>query len=386
MNTAGQKTRRGRLRLVLWILLGVVVLSLGYCSLVPPPAKIKFTYPQAEKDRQLTEAFWKYYQAQDTAIVKNADCGDDLAHDIPGSPYTAEELKQKRRAATTAPPASSHAETDLICRFEDYLQQNPSDPQATVILSAMYMWRVQKNVEPVATEVDLHEARHHANQAVLVGNELASGFWASPTMLLGFMTDNEDYKKTAYDALVDHTLRFASFHGYIEGAVLSGVLTPEHKDYKWAAVSFMENLETCFFGNKMRGVIELPQGMKMNNLVLNAVAAVAKLTGRPWCYNNDAAPFNVQGLFLSQGDAYAKEGKFELARVAYQNAIDSPNSANWRYTDEMRYRIANMEKLKPLWIRDSGKFPVPQDPPPMIFQAEWYCASCHQHAANYPDT
>ncbi|MGB5290763.1 MAG: hypothetical protein WBN41_04870 [Lysobacterales bacterium] len=385
MNSVERNARRGRVRTILWVLLGLFFVSLTYCSLATPPASIHFDYPHAEEDPQLTKSFWKYYQQQNTSIVANTDCGENLAHPIPNAPFSAETLKQKRRNSSHDPATNSHSEMDLICKFEEYVHGNPKDPQATAILSAMYMWRAQKGVEPVAIDVDLYEAQFHAKQAVDAGNDLASGFWASPTMLLGYITDNDDYKKSAYEALVEHSLEFASFHGYIEGAVLSGVLTPDHKDYKWAAVSFMENLETCFFGNKLRGVIQLPQDMKINNLVMNAIATIARVTGRPWCYNNDAAPFNIEGLYLSQGDAYAKEGKFELARIAYQNAIDSPNSENWHYIDHTRYRLANMEKMTPPWVRDSGKFPVPQDPPPMIFQAEWYCASCHQHATNYPN-
>jgi hypothetical protein len=380
----------------LWlILLGIICLPLAYCTIAKPPPKIPFPYPPGSPDSaQLDQEFWRIFQRQDVAAVVDSNCDADLAHSMDGVSDSAAQLAERR---LNAPPpqmlqqSNAGSDTDrardLICRFERLLAEHPKEQTAAVILSAMYMWRVQSGIHPPVTDLDLHEARHHATQSVNNGNDLAGGFEASPTWLLGFINDDMDYKEKAYQQLVHDTLKFPTFHGYIEGAVLSGMLNPEHPeppfDYKWVAISFMENIETCLAGNKLRGVFKLPEGMAMNRFFMNSSALVSRLTGRGYCYNTDVAPFNIQGLFVTQGDAYLKAGNIGYARVAYQNALTAPNSENWRFANEVQMRLDDMDGMRKKFLEDSGKIGVSQEPTAMIFQAQWYCAACHEHPTNY---
>lgn len=384
-----RKVRRGLIALVLVS----VCLPLAYCALVPPPAEIAYPYPQASDNAQaLLDEFWPIFQRQDVAALADTRCGAEVAHALADVDSTPQELAEMRR---NAPPPELAADarsdpnrpSDLICRFERLVKAQPTDQTATVVLSAMYMWRVQSQIQPAMIELDLREARHHAAQSVANGNTLAGGFEASPAWILGALKGNRDDEQTAYERLVRDTLGFPTFHGYIEGAVLSGMLNPEQPDpafdYNWAAVSFMENIETCLIGNKLRGFVQLPEGMQMNNFFLNTTAFVSKITHRGYCYNTDVAPFNIQGLFVTQGDAYLKEGKLEYAKVAYENALRSPNTENWGYADQVELRLAQMERLQSKFLEDSGKVRAPQEPTAMIFQATWYCAACHQHPTNF---
>ncbi|MFK8029016.1 MAG: hypothetical protein AB8G18_02145 [Gammaproteobacteria bacterium] len=366
-----------------WLtLLAITILPLAYCSIAPPPATIDYPYPQGSPGTaELLDEFWEIFQRQDVDAVVSTACLPEASHPIKGVATTAE---QHYDIKSRFPPPRNDSERlrNIVCQFEDFLQKNPDDPTAQVVLSAMYMWRVQSMVHPPMTEFDLHEARHHAANSVKAGSPMAGGFEASPTWILGFLNNDTALKKAAYDQLVRDTLEFPTFHGYIEGAVLSGMLNPDEPEppfeYKWVAVSFMENIETCMLGDKMRGIIQLPEGLKMSKLTFNAMAVIAKITKRGYCYNTDVSPFNMQGLYITQGDGYLKDGNYKYAKVAYENALNSPNKENYRYAHQVQMRLDDMEGMRQKFLNDSGKMGVDQHPSAMIFQAKWYCAACHQ--------
>jgi hypothetical protein len=262
--------------------------------------------------------------------------------------------------------------------------RDPGDETLANLLAAAYVWRAQSGVAPGDVDRDLFEARHHARHAVREGNQLAGGFEAAATWLIGFRLGDDAEKSAAYAQMVRDTLSFAAFHGFVEGASLSGMLDPEQPDprfdYDWAGVSFMENLETCIAGSPMRGRFELPEGMRMSRFVINAAWVLARVTGRGYCYNNAAAPYNFMGLFVAQGDAYLKRGDVALARVAYENALASPNAETWPHAPRVRERLADLEGARRAFRQHSGMLPAPQQPHVMMMQAEWYCATCHQSA------
>lgn len=353
-----------------------LIFVVGWMAFVPAPDQIPFPHPEARPPaRADTRLFWEALHGGHTIAVTGMDCG--TRHGLPaGTPAPAP-------SATAPVPddpdiARFHG---LLCRLEADFEQQPDDPQLPGILAAAYNWRAQLGVHPAQTVRDLHEGRHHAWQAVDNGNRYAAGFRASPTWLLGFVTEDADLKSQGYDWLKTDTIEWAAFHGYIEGALLSAMLDPRRDDleydYDWALVSYMQNLEGCLWGESFLRRIHLPQGMRVDPFVMNLVSRLSVLRGAGWCYNNPAAPFNVPGLYLSQGDAYLKAGQMEYARIAYENAVASPNAANWPLLPRVQARLADMEAAREKFLADSGRFPVEQEPVAMMPQADWFCSTCH---------
>jgi hypothetical protein len=111
---------------------------------------------------------------------------------------------------------------------------------------------------------------------------------------------------------------------------------------------------------------------------MNLISRVSILSGRGYCYNNTAAPFNIPGLYITQGDAYLKDGQMKYARIAYENALAAPNAAYWAQADEVHIRLSDMDGTRKKFLQDSKAFSVPQKPTAMVAQATWFCASCHQ--------
>ena len=363
------------LKHILWGIAGIAVIGLLYLALATPPTTVPLAYPADKDHPELYEEFWKNFQSSDVSMVANTNCAEAKpVYDAEGDFQLADKGDE----------TDTERLRDVICTLEELVAADPNNPVATVILSAMYMWRVQEQISPEHITPDLHKARQHANQSVKAGNIYAGGFEASPTWLLGFLLDDAALRDAAWQQMVDDTLRFTTFHGYVEGALLSGMINPENNstpyDYNWALVSFQENIETCIVGDSLRGVIELPEGMRMNRFLFNVLAMLSTVSGRGWCYNSQVAPFNIQGLYITQGDAYLKKGDFKLAKVAYENALKSPNIENWDYADEVRYRLDNMTAARNKFLNDNGRVGVDQKPTAMVLQAEWYCASCHAHS------
>jgi hypothetical protein len=143
----------------------------------------------------------------------------------------------------------------------------------------------------------------------------------------------------------------------------------------------MENIEACLFGRVLSKHYDLLTGVRMNRFMFNAIANWARLKGRVSnCYNNTVAPFNMQGMYLSQGDVYLKAGNFKLARMAYENTLVAPNVENWQFTDLVHWRLANMQKAREKFIADSGKFNVDTQPVTILGQSTYYCSSCHANS------
>lgn len=357
-NAVSDKPKSGRRHRGRWLLLTSVVVLLGYCSFVPPPARISMDYPLAAGEAEaVTREFWTEFQADRFASVQRTDCPDGIVeHDAGGTP-------------------------DMICRLEAAAAVEPGDVQLPNIVAAGYNWRVQRRVLPEDSENDLRAGRRWAAAAVSNGNPMAAGFEASPTWLLGFLLDSDSLKVEAYREMVSDTQNFPAFHGFVEGASLPPMLNPEAPDprfeYENAIQAFLENIDACFFGEGVFRWLHAPEGMKMNRFLFNAGAFVSWISKRQYCYNNPAAPFNMQGLYIAQGDAYLKQGNSEMARVAYENALASPNGDNWVFADAVRYRLENMEETRQKFLADSGLLHPDPEPVIMVAQSSWYCASCH---------
>jgi hypothetical protein len=371
---------RGRSRRWIAALALLALAPLLYCALAEPPAEIRYPVPLAAGELEaLTAEWWRLFHAHDSGAVRSAACR--VAHaPLPGAPALAD--AEAGLPPVGAPPPAAQGD-DLLCRLEAAVERHPDDPLLPTVLGAAYLWRAQVRADPGSMDHDLHEARHHAGQGVRNGNPLAGGFEAAPTFMLGFLTGDDALKRKGYDQLVGDTLEFAAFHGYIEGALMAAMLDPEKDqgfDYDWAIVSIMENLETCLVGSRLRGVFRLPEGLVMNRFIFNAVAAIASISGRGYCYNNSTAPFNMQGMYVTQGDAYLKNGDLELARIAYRNALASPNAASWPYRDQVEIRLADLEGTRRKFLADSGRMDISEEPTAMVVQSSWYCGSCHYAA------
>jgi len=195
----------------------------------------------------------------------------------------------------------------------------------------------------------------------------------------GYQSNTHQLKERAYAMMVHNTESFPAFHGYVEGAHLSVFLDPvkDASRYEWAVESFTGSLESCLIGHYLGKPFELPEGLRMNRVTFNVVYWIVKAMGRTYCYNSTVSPFNMQGMYLTQGDAYLKRGDMEYALAAYENALAAPNSENWPYADEVLYRIEHLEESHRKFLADSGKLIVDEEPVAMNAQASKYCVSCH---------
>ncbi|GEM_PF-5394372 len=380
-------SKPSRKRRILLIAVALFALPALYCAVVPAPKTLDFPTPVAGNHVELSQHFWKVFHAQDTDQLLSDECR--TAHRLPA-------LERKLAGLPLQPdlpPVAAAGRRDvtrrddgdadsLLCRLEDAILESPEDAVLATITAAAYNWRAQARVIPDQMIEDLHEGRHHAKRGVELGSPLAGGFQAAPTWLLGFITEDEEYRTVAHTQFVDDTLKFPSFHAFIEAATMAGMLDPQWKhpefDYGWAIVSMMEQLETCMFGDGAFTKIQLPEGMKLNNFMHNVIAGIVKISGRGYCYNSEAVPYNFPGMFIAQGDIYLKKGQFEYARVAYENALNSPNSENYPYRKDIHIRLNDMEGMMAKFNRESGTMDIDEHPTAMVVQSSWYCASCHQ--------
>ncbi|MDX2166679.1 MAG: hypothetical protein SF182_06430 [Deltaproteobacteria bacterium] len=92
------------------------------------------------------------------------------------------------------------------------------------------------------------------------------------------------------------------------------------------------------------------------------------------CFNDGLAPHNLEGTFLFFGDVYAKAGRVEAARNAYQTSFDVGRQSGWRaeFLAEVQQRLddlpANVARFQ-----DAD----PDNDPPMLGVANRGCAHCH---------
>ena len=332
-----------------------VIFGLAYCTFTPAPDVAYRAYPLSTGDsKAISEQFWKEFQANNVAAIAPSDCETN--------------------------PTAGAAET-LACSLIAASDSHPEDSNLSILVTGLYLWRVQTGLYPDLLVEDLKVAIKYGKSSTANGNRYAPGFLASAEWLLAIKTDDDALGRTAVKAFIQDSKDWPAFHTFIEVEQLSTRLRPDEKrfgvDYATAEDSFKHMLAACIFGDLTPGWLRLPASMKINNLLMNIMYVLTKINGQGICYNNDPAPYGLPGTYIVAGDMYLKKGDYKTAFTLYNNTPETPNFENWDYQDLAYDRMTNLEAYEKQFLLDSGKILGSNQNMAMAGQSEFYCKMCH---------
>ena len=333
----------------------LIIFGLTYCSFKPAPDMAYRAYSLGKGDsKAVSERFWQEFQADNIAAITPSDCEDN--------------------------PTGAEGET-LPCVLMAASNADPADSHLSLLVTGLYLWRVQTNLYPELLEQDLKTAIKYGESSTENHNRFGPGFLASAQWLLAMHTDDDALSKTAAKAFIKDSQDWPAFHTFIEVEQVSKRLSPGEEEfgvsYAMAEDSFNYMLAACVFGDLTPTWLRLPPKMKANNLIWNIMYVLTRINGEGICYNNNPAPYGLPGTYIVAGDMHLKKGDFSTAYALYSNSPRTPNFENWSYQHLAYDRMRNMQTYHEEFLKDSGKIMGANQKMAMAGQSEFYCKMCH---------
>jgi hypothetical protein len=198
-------------------------------------------------------------------------------------------------------------------------------------------------------------------------HRLVPGFIASSQCLLGALDHNAGLFDDAYRQLLQNTHDFPQFNGFVQGSVVSGMVSRCDYRYGSSIDGYFASITSC-------AGIPLPRFWPHAGRLGYGIV-YERSRHCPLCYNTCIAPHNLEGSFLGLGDAYLKQGRLCQARTAYRSVRRVPSYGCWKFKDQLETRLANLKPLACKFEADTGQFDVTE--PAMLVQSRYACTGCH---------
>lgn len=253
---------------------------------------------------------------------------------------------------------------------------SPPDPVLSSILSGAHLWRfiTRQRSDLGRTEViqALQASRHYGEEAVrLAPNDRTA---TAPSVVsvaawsLNVLEAHPESNAQVHIDILERTMVYPAFAGFIQGWLLGALLPAGGQDTVQVELGYNMVLEGC------ASPLPLPDPPRFNKLIHTLFAL--RVWGTPVCYENVAAPHNIEGMFLAMGDSWLKSGDLQRAQLWYQNVKTAPNYDTWRYKELLEDRLAHLEHYRDKFIADSGLI-LGVTEPAMQFQSATSCGVCH---------
>jgi len=252
-------------------------------------------------------------------------------------------------------------------------QENPNDQTVTLLLGICHLWKFEERgraqtPDPAITQHLFLGLRLCERARELDPNHrLIPGFIAQASWLAGIVQSDPARLEQTYCDLLQNTKAYPQFHGFLQGWVLSAMLSECDPRYPKAIDGYQATIDSCIG-------FPAPRNFPIAGPVVYSILA-KRGQKHTVCYNTCVAPHNLEGTFLGFGDAYLKQGKIKQARIAYESVKRAPSYPSWQYKDLLEARLGNLPTLKLKFRAETGQLDVTE--PAMSFQSCFACAVCH---------
>lgn len=264
----------------------------------------------------------------------------------------------------------------IIEKLTRAYEVNDTDETLIALLGGAHIWRFSmrnrlgKTAEEMQKDLELGVMYAERNMKLYPENRTstAPSMAATSNWQLAVINDDQKLLDTTHMKILANSEIWPEFAAFMQGWILAAMLEPSDEFYATDHLGYMFMLDQC-------AGFRLPDAVKFNKF-MHSMYSIKSLT-KPECYNNTIAPHSIEGTLLSVGDAWVKEGKYDLASVWYNNAKTSPTYDSWKYKDLLEDRLARLEYFENKFVADSGKLDVEE--PAMSYQSEISCGLCHTH-------
>lgn len=271
---------------------------------------------------------------------------------------------------------SAEALPEVLAELTAAHDAGPSDPLLSTILAGAHLWRfITRHRTGLSRDevVEALEASHrYGEEAIRLdpGDDTAT---APSIVSLTSWTLNELQGRPEANAAVDidvleRSLVYPEFAGFIQGWLLGAMHKPGDRYFDQVELGYDVVLDAC------ASPLPIPDPPRFNKL-LHTIFAL-RVCRAPVCYENVAAPHNIEGMFFAMGDAWLKAGDIERARIWYENVKTGPRYDSWKYSELLEDRLSNLERYRRKFLDDTGKI-LDVTEPAMQFQSEHSCGVCH---------
>jgi len=247
-------------------------------------------------------------------------------------------------------------------------------PVMSNLLGAAHLWRFQerRRIQKTAAEMrdDLVRAAEYADMSLAAdpSNEFAPAIRVTARWQLAVLDGKPEELPAIELEILENTQAVPSFHGFVQGWLLSAMLPVGSPNYRESPEGFQLLSSAC-------AGFTTPPNQKFNGLIY-AFLAIRSWAIDRLCYNNPVAPHNLEGTFLATGDMKVKQGLFDEARIWYGNAQAAPTYSTWPSRHMVEQRMASdFKALQAKFVADTGKLDVVD--PAMSFQSTAGCSNCH---------
>jgi len=295
------------------------------------------------------------------------------------------------RAATTAYWTAFHAQRyeqlpSIIANLEVANRADPNDPVVSSVLGAAHLWRFMErrrvNGRAVDLQGDLVQTRAlsesaltveiRANEQTSIPSTFSPAMHAVAGWELGRLHASQpEIDQAAYE-FIANAIAVPQFDGFLLGWVTSSLQAPGDRYAALGAVGLDEMSDAC-------------AGFNTSEMAVFSRPVMTVLSIRAWlipkfrvCYNNPLAPHNLEGYFLSAGDAYVMAGRFDVARSNYQNATRMPRYQQWPFRALLESRLsADLPALRQTFASQVALIDIPPGVPTTAMRSGHGCAFCH---------
>lgn len=318
-------------------LLGLAVVVVVYFAFMPPRS-VPMDLPIAGKSaaaRAATEQWWDAFHAD-----------------------SVESLPEVLRALTAAHDVG------------------PPDPLLSTILASAHLWRFitrhRTGLSRDEVVAALEASRRYGEEAVRLdpGDDTATA--PSIVSITAWILNELQGRPEANAAIAIDVLKrsmvYPEFAGFIQGWLIGGMHKPGDRYFDQVELGYDVVLEAC------ASPLTIPDPPRFNKL-LHTIFAL-RVWRAPVCYENVAAPHNIEGMFFAMGDAWLKAGDVDRARIWYENVKTAPRYDSWKYKDLLEARLRDLAGHRRKFLADTGKI-LDVAEPAMQFQSEHSCGVCH---------
>lgn len=318
-------------------LLGLAVVAFVYVVFMPPKS-VPMELPIAEKSaaaRQATEEWWQVF---------HADSSDKLP-----------EVLAKLTAAHDA---------------------GPPDALLSTIVAGAHLWRFitrhRTGLSRDEVVETLEASRRYAEEAIRLDpaddTSTAPSIVSLTTWTLNVLEDRPEANADVDIDVLERSLVYPEFAGFIQGWLIAAMHRPGDRYFDQVELGFDVVLDAC------ASPLPIPDPPRFTKL-LHTIFAL-RVWRSPVCYEDVAAPHNIEGMFFAMGDAWLKAGDVDRARLWYENVKTGPRYDSWKYKDLLADRLNNLERYRRKFLDDTGKI-LGVVEPAMQFQSEHSCGVCH---------
>lgn len=260
----------------------------------------------------------------------------------------------------------------LLHRYKALYVEHPGHSLTAARIGFLHVWRLaeRRRMKPIPPEVisdaTLCEKFFQETNKLDSSDARFQGFWSSCILAEADIHKDERGLRKGYFQMKDAIHAWPEFNYFTGGYVLSGLewdsaLFAEAVDWQW------KNLDVCA-GEKID---------RKNPDYRPYMKKIIKKGPKRACWNSKIASYNFEGFFLNMGDMLVKQGKVEVAKKIYANAMLSPDYQSWPYRQLLEERIQNAEK-NVVYFRKQLANHEPANGPTIMFQSEFACMACHR--------